>query len=247
MGHYIYAIASTAENAILGCAGMPEAQGPVSLVSHKGVAAVVSPSPELSYKISRENTMAHQLVMDQVMAHHTILPVKFGTVADTMDLIYEKLLTDRHEELKAQLEHFSGKVELGLKMMWRNMGPVYETIVEKNSKIKRFRDRLNRHRGGRQNDQIQLGEMVAAALEEHKRREASRIQRALSGLWEERCINAPMGDAMIINHAYLVKKADESAFDRAVDRLESLLEDSVKVKYVGPAAPSHFIELQIQW
>ena len=246
MGHYIYAIAATPEEETLTCSGMPDS-GPVSLICHKGIAAVVSSTPVLSYPISRKNTMAHQQVMEQVMKHHTILPVKFGTVADTLELIYEKLLEERHKELEKQLNHFAGKVELGLKLMWREMDSVYSSIIQESPKIRAARDRLNRRRGGRQDEQIHLGEMVAAALEQKKKKEEALVWKALKGLWVDHRINNAIGDAMILHHAYLVDQNREAAFDEAIDQLLANRESEMKLKYVGPTAPSHFIELHIQW
>ncbi|MBI2320672.1 MAG: GvpL/GvpF family gas vesicle protein [Chloroflexi bacterium] len=47
----------------------------------RDLAAVVSDADATRYDISRENLLAHQIVVEGAMAHSPVLPVRYGTVA----------------------------------------------------------------------------------------------------------------------------------------------------------------------
>ncbi|VFQ43065.1 GvpL/GvpF family gas vesicle protein [Desulfoluna butyratoxydans] len=247
MGQYIYAVAATGEERTLGLGGIAEEGGQVSIICHRDIGAVVSPSPVTEYAVNRKNTMAHQTVMEQVMAETPILPVKFGTVGDGAEAIRTKLLAERYDELKAKLAYVADKVELGLKVLWTDPSQAYREIVEENRQIQRLRDRLNTQKGGARKEQIRLGELVAGALARKREALDTRIGSFFDGLWVEQKKNPPLGDRMITHSVFLVARDKERAFDEAVHRLDESTEGRMKIKYVGPVPPNHFIELVVRW
>lgn len=246
MGLYIYAIAATGTEKSLEMPGIAE-EGAVSTVCYKDIGAVVSPSPIVDYAVSRKNTMAHQTVMEAVMQEMPMLPVKFGTVGIDAETIREKLLIARYDELKKHLAYHRDKVELGLKALWSDTQQVYREIIDESPQIKKLRDRLNEHNGGLQKEQIRLGEMVADALAKKREREEKSIGSFFTGLWVEHKKNKPMGDRMITHSVFLVARDKEGAFDEAVNRLDASVDGRMKIKYVGPVPPNHFVELVVRW
>ncbi len=51
-------------------------------------------------------------------------------------------------------------------------------------------------------------------------------------------------DRLIVNRSYLVEQDQRDAFDDAIDEIETTYEDTL-VKYTGPWAPYHFVDIQI--
>lgn len=247
MGHYIYAVVDTDKERPLGLSGISEAGGPVSIICHRGVGAVVSPSPEAEYAVSRKNTMVHQTVMEAVMAEMPLLPVKFGTIGVDEEAIRGKLLDARYDELKGLLAYHRGKVEVGLKALWTDPDEVFREILQENQQIKKLRDRLNARHGGTQREQIRLGSLVADALARKRAEKEDHIGLFFKGLWVEHKKNKPMGDRMIAHMVYLVSREQEGAFDGAVNKLDESTGGRMKIKYVGPVPPNHFIELVVRW
>jgi hypothetical protein len=246
-GQYIYAIIETDQDRNFGLRGIGDGGNEVYTVRHGDVGAVISNSPIAQYPVTRANTMTHQKVMEEVMKHYPMLPVRFGTVAEGMDLIVEKLLKQRQEEFKKLLHYMRDKIELGLKAMWKDMKPVFEEIVAGTAEIGWLRDRLLKGRGGVQKDQVRLGEMVKKALEARKRREEQTILDPLDGLWVERKLNSPFGDQMITNSAFLVKRDKEKAFDLEVEKMSGQYDGRMVFKYVGPIPPCNFVEIVVKW
>ncbi len=246
-GQYIYAIIETDREVHFGPMGMGKEKGDVYTTFHNGLGAVISDSPVIQYPVTRANTMAHQSVMETVMKEYPMLPVRFGTVSEGLVPIREKLLKERQNELSETLTYMRGKIELGLKAIWRDMQPVFDEIVAQNKEIGRLRDRLLKRRGGAQRDQVRLGEMVKKALENWKEQQGKAFLQPLDGLWVEQKRNSHFGDQMIINAAFLVEKEKEEAFDTAVEKISQQYADKMNLKYVGPIPPCNFVEIVVQW
>jgi hypothetical protein len=246
-GQYIYAIIETDREVNFGPMGMGKEKGDVYTTVHNGLGAVISDSPVIQYPVTRANTMTHQSVMERVMKEYPMLPVRFGTVSEGLDPIREKVLKERQSELSETLTYMRGKIELGLKAIWKDMQPVFEEIVAQNKEIGRLRDRLLKRRGGVQRDQVRLGEMVKKALDNWKEQQGKAILRPLDGLWVEQKLNSHFGDQMIANAAFLVEKEKEEGFDTAVEKISQQYAEKMSLKYVGPIPPCNFVEIVVQW
>ena len=246
-GQYIYAIIESDQDRSFGIRGIGEGNNEVHTVRYGNVGAVISRSPVTEYPVTRANTMAHQKVMEEVMKEFPMLPVRFGTVADGTERIVEKLLKGRDKELRETLQYMGDKVELGLKVIWKDMKPVFEEIVAGNAEIIRLRDRLLKRSGGIQKDQVRLGEMVKTALQGRKKREEKAILDPLDGIWAERKLGRTFGDPMICNAAFLVEKDKEASFDLAVEKITARYDGQMLFKYVGPIPPCNFVEIVVKW
>ncbi len=244
---YVYAIIETDREVHFGLIGIGDGNREVYTVVQEGIGAVVSNSTILQYPVTRANTMAHQKVMEKVMEQYPMLPVRFGTVSEGLDPIREKLLGDRHRELTDVLAYMHGKVELGVKAIWKDLKPVFDEMATNNTDIVRLRDRLIKQRGGAQRDQVRLGEMVKNALETWKGQKEESILASFKGLWMERKLNNHFGDQMITNAAFLVEKEKEKAFDLAVEQVAEQYAGKMTLKYVGPIPPCNFVEIVVKW
>src|SRR3989304_4486952 len=122
--------------------------------------------------------LAHEAVVERVMQEFTVLPVRFGTVANSASAVEDirRLLSQRLEEFHSLLKEMDCKVELGLKVIWRDEGAVFNDILVRNPEIKKTRDSLTNHPPAATHfERIRLGEMVKAALERKREEEAIRI------------------------------------------------------------------------
>jgi len=246
-GQYIYAIVTAKEEKSFGPIGISSRKDEVYTVCHQEIGAVISPSPIVKYPVTRANTMAHQTTMEEAMKYYPILPVRFGTIGEGIELIREKVLKARYDELKGLLRYVEDKLELGLKVLWTSKEAVFQEIVEENRDIRVLRDRLMSKRARAHGEQVRLGEMVKKALDAMKKREEKAILDFFKGLWVEHKTNNVFGDQMITNSAFLVKKDQEKMFDEAVDKLTAIYNGRMKFKYVGPVPPCNFFEITVTW
>jgi hypothetical protein len=246
-GQYLYAIVATNEEKRFGPIGIGDKENEVYTVCYQDIGAVISDSPISQYSVTRANTIAHQKVMEEVMKQYPMLPVRFGTVAEGIDMIRERVLKDRYGELKDSLNYMRDKAELGLKAIWPDIKLIFQEIVEKNQDIGRLKQRLMQRRGGTQQEQVRLGEMVKEALGIKKVHEEKTILNLLKGLWVDHKSNNVFGDQMVTNSAFLVLKDREKAFDEAVDKLGARCDGQMRFKYVGPVPPCNFVEIVVTW
>ncbi|MHB0874795.1 MAG: GvpL/GvpF family gas vesicle protein [Anaerolineae bacterium] len=244
-GRYVYCVVQARGAQALDLRGIDDE--PVSLVAEGDLGALVSPSEVKRYRLSRQHTLAHELVIEKAMVLGSVLPVKFGTVAEREALVREKLLQGHQDELTRLLAEMQGKVELGLKVSW-DSERVYASIAEQHSGIRRLRDRLAANpAGGGHYERIELGGMVEEALKGRRQEEEDAIVRRLSPLAVDHRLNNVYGETMVLNGAFLVESAREADFDAEVTALSEERSGLLSIRYVGPLPPFNFVDLAISW
>jgi hypothetical protein len=219
----------------------------VRLVTYDDLAAVVSDATQDDYAVTRENLLAHQRVITQAMTRSDVLPVAFGTVADSDQQVQEQLLHGAADELHQSLDYVHGRIELDLKVLW-NEERLFAEIVAENDDIRALRDSLaGQPPDATQYERIGLGERVAAAIERKSEAEAAWLLDALAPLAVETRVNDNLGDMMLLNAAFLVDKSQEQAFDATVQALSAAQAGRQILQYVGPLPPYNFVDLRIRW
>ncbi len=242
-GKYIYGIIETPQDHRFGAVGIQEEE--VYTLGTERLAMVVSHYSESEKNYvpsSRENMLAHQLTLEKVMEEYTLLPVKFGTVAANESKIQD-LLQRREKEFLQAIREIEGKVELGLKALWKDLPSIFAEIVEENDDIKRLKQKAERRQD--QSLFIEIGKMVQEALANKKQSSAESILEVLNPTAVSTKLNANLTDAMYLNASFLVSKGREKEFDNLVEEIGEQYEQKVKFKYVGPLAPYNFVTLNI--
>lgn len=258
-GKYIYCITGASEERSFGPLGVGGRGDEVYSLCYRDIAAVISSSPVIKHQINRENTIAHQRVMEEVMKDYVILPVRFSTVAESRkkkgvvvatdeQRIVNQVLEKRYDEFQELLAEMSDKKELGVRGLWLDMGSIFAEIVQENQQIAILKKQiLRRPPTQTQAERTRLGGMVLHALEEKKAREGERVLSMLKELYVDIRQNKNFGDKMFLNAAFLVPAAHEKAFDDTMDELSTTYDGRVKFKYIGPVPPCNFVEIVVTW
>ena len=202
----------------------------------KDLAIVMSDSTINRYSVSRENTIAHQKVIEQVLTEYTLLPVRLGTVSET-DVV-NNLLKPRYKEFKAELKKVDDKNEMGLK--------IFQQIVEDNKDIKKQRNKLAKMSEiTSRNERMELGLKVEAAVESKREQDKDKALKILHKYAKD-CVEGGLyGETMVLNASFLVEKSRQAEFDEAINEVEAALGDNYLLKYVGPIPPYDFVEISI--
>lgn len=244
-GKYIYCIIPAKTPETFGPAGIGGRGDEVSSISFDGIAAVVSNSPVIKYSVSRENTLAHEKAIEEVMKRYTVLPVRFATIAEDEEKV-KKILEKEHDKFKEMLNKIKDKKELGIKAIFKN-DVIYNEILEKYEEIRSLKKRLASKPPSEARYQLmEIGKMVEQALEKEKERYKKVILDTLQPLSEDVKINAGYGEKMVINAAFLVSKNKEKEFDKNVHELDEKYGEKIKFKYVGTVPPFNFVNLAIE-
>ena len=81
--------------------------------------------------------MVHQHVIEEVMKSHTVLPVRFCTIANDEEQV-TKILEHRFNEFSDLLTSMEGLAELGLKALWTDVQHIFKEIATEDRDVKRL-------------------------------------------------------------------------------------------------------------
>jgi len=243
-GKYIYCVIESSQSQSFGSLGIGGRGDEVHTVCFEDIAAVVSNSPVIKYSISRENMLAHEKAIEEVMKEHPVLPVRFATIAENEEMV-KRILEKEHNKFKDLLDSIKDKKELGFKAVFIEE-IVYKEILERYEDIKVLKEKIAAlPPNATYYQRMQIGKLVEEALEKEKEIYKEEILDALRLLADEVKLNKTYGEKMIINSAFLVKKNKEAEFDQKVSELDTKLGYKIKFKYVGTVPPFNFVNLVI--
>jgi len=245
-GKYIYCIIATNEARNFGPIGIGGRGDIVSTIGYEDLSAVISNSPMDKYVVNKENLIAHEKVVEEVMKNYTVLPMRFCTVAGSAEEV-RNLLRKRYLELKNLLKDMDNKVELGLKAFWKEMKVIFQELADEDKKIKSLKEEIaNKSLQESYAEGINLGKIVKTALEVKRDKEGQEIINALKRISYHFLLNETQGDEMLINAVFLVDRAREREFDNQVNELVFKYAQRVKFKYIGPTPPYNFVNLNLK-
>jgi hypothetical protein len=244
-GKYIYCIIASDVPGKFASPGIGTRGDELYSVCCDGLAAVLSNSPVKSYRATRDNLMAHETAVEEVMKKHTVLPVRFSTIAESDDKIRE-ILKKEHMKFKKLLDKFNSKKELGVKTIFKEE-VIYTEIQKKYKAISDLKSSIISLPAGKTYFQrMKIGEMVEAALKNEVEILKKNILSILSPLAVEVKINNAFGERMIVNAAFLVEKDKEETFYRSVNNIDMKYGERMNLKYVCEVPPFNFVNLTIK-
>lgn len=243
-GVYCYGICRSSAPESFGPIGIGARGDEVRSLAHGEIAAVVSSSPVSRYRVSRQNVLAHQQVLEAVMPHSPVLPIRFSTVADSAAQV-GAILESRYEEFDDLLDRMTGKHELGVKAIYRD-AVVYAEVVEDEPRIQRLKQRLTgTPLEASYYPRLELGRLVEAALAAKRGREGAALLALLAPHAVEHRQGRLLHERMLLNAAFLVETAREGTFDEIVEELSRRHAARMELRYVGPMPPYNFVNLTI--
>lgn len=242
IGKYMYCVIRKPGSFALDFCGL--GGGKIHLVAFGKLAVAVSDSALQDYPITRENTVTHQRVIEEIMRDYSpVLPVSFGTVAESGILIQEKILKAKHDELLDALKEIKGKVELNLKAIWLDMPAIFQKVAAENPEISRVKKVFTGKTISR-DETIEIGKLVEASISARKERVRNEILRILESIAVDYKDLPLLGDQMIFNIAFLIPEKKQKTFDDVVRDLdEQYKEENAYFKYIGPTPPFNFVKV----
>lgn len=112
---YVYAIVDQPETELPSIKGIGDA--PIRGVCAGGLMAVVSPIDTSEAPLNRNNLLCHERVIESLMSTYTVLPARFGTMAEDEERL-QKTLEMKGAGYRANLDRVRGRVEIALRVGW---------------------------------------------------------------------------------------------------------------------------------
>lgn len=220
------------------------ADAPLRLIPGTTASALVSELPEREVRLGRDEMLAHARVLEQALQQGgTVLPMRFGVLLDGPDEVRERLLEEHAEELTLQLEQLEGHVEMNVRCVYEEDALIREVVAE-DARIAELRERVRRHpEEATYHWRIQLGELVARAVERKRDADAEGIAEELAAVcvaWEP---GTPAHERVVLHGSFLVTRERLQEFDAVLDRLAEGQAGRIRFKCTGPLPPHSFVEL----
>lgn len=239
--YYVYAVVGAEEAAELALPADGVHGAPVTVLSGDGVAAVVSPLDGGRVRSTGADLSAHERVVEEVATCTTSVPLQFGLVISGEKAVIDEFLAPNEAQLARLLSDLSGKAEYRLKVTYRGDVALREA-VRGSGAIRRLRERVRaKGEAASYKDRIQLGELVAAAVQQIGDDDAYAILRSVDRHTEATVILPSQSGKVAVYAGFLVDRGGADDFDHAVDQLAEDLNERLSFELIGPLAPWDFL------
>ncbi|MPY57315.1 GvpL/GvpF family gas vesicle protein [Streptomyces spongiae] len=238
MSTYVYGIAASSHSALpedMGGVGDPAR--PVRVLKEGELAAIVSDAPE-GLRPKRKDLLAHQNVLSEAGAGGAVLPMRFGSVAPDDESV-TGVLAERAEHYQERLRALDGRVEYNVKAS-HDEEAVLHRVMAGNPEVRAATEANRQAGGGTYEERLQLGEMVAAAVQGLEAEDAAEVQHALEPAAE--AVSAgPESTGWLANLSFLVNREEAESFLAAVEEVGNS-HPHLEVRVNGPLPPYSFVE-----
>ena len=213
---YAYGICEgLAATAVVGRRGLGGAR--LRALERAELAAVYSRHRSLRPRATPQLLFAYESVLEAIMAHGAVLPLRFGTQFEREEQL-GAVLVNRHDELLRSLERVRGRAEFGIRLIPRRAPP-----------------------RGRARGRTGSGYLLARVRDHRCYQEAIReVDAALAALSVASYIREPRRPPAILVASYLVDSARVMEFRQAADQL-ARCQEAMKMLVTGPWPPYSFV------
>ena len=213
-------------------------------ISFNDIAAVVSNSSVTkSLKSSRNDMIAHERVLEAIMKKHTLLPVRFGVIAENAEGV-KCVLRQGYSDFVELLDKVEGKKELSVSVSF-NKEDIYKDLLEKYENIRILKEKIAKlPRETVHNQHMAIGKMIAACLDKEKELHKKVFLDVLSPLAVDVKNNGIYDELMILNSAFFIAKEMEAEFNQKVEELDKIYGGKLRFKLIT-APPFNFATLKI--
>ena len=238
---YVYAVVAAGADIPEGLETVGEQPGPLEVLDHRGLAAVVSDVPVDRPLGRRQDLMSHERVVDTIAEHMTVLPMRFGGVVENDRAVVDELLEQHHDYFVRALEQLEGCVQFVLHGRY-DQDRLLGGMLRGDAEMARLSESIRgREEDATYYDRIKLGEMISNELERVRAADAEVAAERLSPVAVAVAVKEAGGEDGAVNLAVLVRRDRRSEFEAAVDALGDEWGDRVALRLVGPVAPFDFL------
>lgn len=239
MAQYVYGIVEASSTA-------PRGRGvggaPLRVIAGEDASALVSEIHTDRVRLGRDEVLVHARVLERALARGPVLPMRFGIVMDDDD-VRRRLLDEHGPDLRAQLADMRGKVEIRIRASY-DESSLLQDVMREHPQIASLSAAVKgRSEDAGYYDRIRLGELVAAAVERHRNRDAETIIEALAPHAMAVAGSDPNHERVVVQASFLVERERLSEFNAAVDHVADGYGGQIRFKYTGPLPPHSFVQL----
>lgn len=223
----------------------------LDVVQYEKISAVVKKKVYVNLKHTDKETLArlllgHQQILEKLMTmgFSMLIPVRLGTWLKDKDEI-RRILGKGYSLCMDILNKVGNLVEVDVVVTWSNFGEVLQGIGTDPDVVGLKQQLLNRVGDLSISDQMQMGKLVKAKLDEKAGGARQLIAKRLEPCCRELKYHELMQDQMIVNVAFLLHKGKTDLFEQTLEQLDHEFKGELNFKFVGPLPCYSFYTLEI--
>jgi Gas vesicle synthesis protein GvpL/GvpF len=237
---YVYGITTCGVAVPPGLHGAGHPAGPVALVCHGAIAAIISRVRGDQPLGTPADARAHANVLAVMAQAVPVLPMRFGAVMPDGDAIVAELLGPHHDTFAASLARLDEHQQFTIK--GRYIGDVaLREVLAAEPEVMRLRELL---RGCDINvyrqEGIRLGELVVRALERKRMADLQTLVDAVTPYAAAIVPRTPSATDGAVDAAFLVRRPQRPGFEQAAEELARCWRNRIRLRLLGPLAPYDF-------
>jgi hypothetical protein len=244
---YVYGVIPAAD-----AGGWPGAEGidgpsaTVRTVVAGELAALVSALSSDRIPGLRDDLEAHRRVLSLANERGTTIPMRFGIVMDSEDLVREELLVRHAPEFTDLLRKLDDHVQMTVRAFYAEDALLREVaendpeIVRRTAAIQGLSELESRQ------ERIALGELIAERVTARREQDAQALLDTLSPLATEVRVDTPSSERVALNAQLLVRRDSRATLDAAVGLLGAALQGQLALRYLGPLPPYSFADVSLE-
>lgn len=239
---YVYGITASGVAVPSGLHGTGNPAGPVALLSHGAIAAIISRVRADEPLGTPADARAHANVLAVMAQAVPVLPMRFGAVMPDGDAIVAELLGPHHDTFAASLARLDGHQQFTIKGKYIGDVALREVLAAEPEAM-RLRELL---RGCDINvyrqESIRLGELVVRALERKQMADLQTLLDAVTPYAAAIAPRTPSAGDDAVDAAFLVRRPQRFGFEQAAEELARCWRNRIRLRLLGPLAPYDFAE-----
>ena len=242
---YLYAVGRATDGIPTWLEDAPvDGAGQPFTLTYNGLTVVMSAGSKERYPISRKNLLAHKNIVENFTKLTPTLPVRFNTVAPSLDILRRRLLTEKAAELQQKISSVEGRIEISVRATWIDDAKLLERVLEEETQIRQLRDSLAQGGAGHQ-QRIRLGQLVENAILERRDQLGAKLEAFLKPLVEG-LSQGTLPDRVVANLSLLLPESKFDEVEAAIYAFDAE-NDLTIVRITGPLAPFTFSEMTVTW
>lgn len=193
----------------------------------------------------RANLAAHHQVIRRLAERQPVLPIAFGTLAESEECLRDILRRNR-VVLEGRLRRLEGTAEMAVKVFWETAN-IFELFVATHQELEQMRNRL--FRPGRvptMDEKLEVGRLFESLVQESRQRHTKRVTEAMTPYCVEVRALDCREERLIMKLACLIRKDRQRAWEEGVERAAQGFDNHYCFEYSGPWAPYNFAEIDLE-
>jgi hypothetical protein len=206
----------------------------IRVVTHGSVAALTS-QLQLSRRLgTAADLRAHSRVIEAIFQSCPVLPMRFGGALENADAVVGELLEPHSDSFADALQRIRDHEQVVLRGRYLD-GIAYAEVLAEDKQIARMSAWLReREAETHRLEAVQLGALVARALERKQQADMKFMRDLLEPGATAVAERVPASPEVAVDAAFLVRRRDRLAFERAAEDLGRRWVSRVRLRLVGP-------------